>query len=406
MKRINLVSDPRATNRGMWISTDDSHEPVIVDGEPAMMVTEVDGAGRLSVEMSERLQSANLRLKSGDVIRTQVEVKTLQPWTLNIRLRVVGAGQIEYSSNSVAVDPASGWVTVSNEATVVEAAESTLIAVDINPASVGMPVGSRYYFRKFLIEVNTDGEYFDGSTPTIQGADSMQWTVHRWLGEPDNSYSEQDPEGIAQWTRDWWESLPEAVKSLDAVQNQEIGGYPMLRWMDGVGGLAGEIREVSDGLYNGVYTDPDTVPDKALPWLALMLGISPSQRGDSTAQLRQHIKTLVSVGRSALGTRASIEEMVYTLFGAESWARPHPTLAHTIVVYMREVDLPEEGRSEIVQARLKRAGVLPAGHQLIVESAAVTWDSWEEAAGVTWAEKESRLPRWVDSDSAGVIVEE
>lgn len=53
---------------------------------------------------------------------------------------------------------------------------------------------------------------------------------------------------------------------------------------------------------------------------------------------------------------------------------------------------------------LRRAGVVPAGHALIVQEIRATWDQWEAAAGDTWEEKERNIRRWEDSDQAGATL--
>lgn len=208
------------------------------------------------------------------------------------------------------------------------------------------------------------------------------------------------------WTQRLWESLPQAYQDVDALQNQELGGYPLLRWLDGIGQLGGKMRTISDNLYDGVYTNPATTPDHALPWLAMLLGMSDSQRRQPPALLRERLVTLTTVGRSAVGSRAMIGESAKPFLapGAQVRVRPSDTRPHVIILYIRAFDIPDDNIARVL-AEVREAGFIPAGHLLDIVPVQTTWDAWEAAAGATWAEKEANIKTWNDSDSAGVVLE-
>lgn len=211
---------------------------------------------------------------------------------------------------------------------------------------------------------------------------------------------------VHEWTKRWWESLPPAYQTVDAAQNPELGGFPLLRWLDGIGQIGGRMREISDGLYDGIYTNPHTTPDSALRWLAMMLGMSDSQRNQPPEQLRERLVTLTTVGRSAVGSRAMIGESAkpYLAPGAQVRVAPSSTRTHTIILYIRAFDIPDDD-TERVKNEVRAAGFIPAGHAIDIVPVQSTWDLWEQTAGATWDEKEANIKTWNDSDSAGVVIE-
>lgn len=208
------------------------------------------------------------------------------------------------------------------------------------------------------------------------------------------------------WTQRLWESLPQAYQEIDALQNEEIGGYPLLKWLDGVGQLGGKMRQISDDLYDGVYTNPATAPDHALPWLAMMLGMSDSQRRQPTELLRKRLIALVTIGRSAVGSRAMIAESAKPFLapGAQVRVKPSTSRPHVIVLYIRAFDIPDDNTERVIK-EVRASGFIPAGHAVDIVPVQTTWDAWEATAGDTWAEKEANIKTWNDSDSAGVVLE-
>lgn len=210
---------------------------------------------------------------------------------------------------------------------------------------------------------------------------------------------------VSEWTRRWWETLPGAYRRADAEQNPEIGGYPLLRWMEGAGSVAQSLRDVSDNLWAGVYTDPETVPDGApLRWLAQMLGAPAAQRLLPDALLRQYLVDLVSGGRAAVGTRRGIYDVAkYFLMGSRQVNVVPSTLPHRIVLLVRADELP--GTAQELADSVKASGAVPAGHVIVVQTVTSTWDSWEAAAGATWDEVEAAAGTWAQSDSLGVQIE-
>lgn len=245
-------------------------------------------------------------------------------------------------------------------------------------------------------------EYIDGAMPTTA------LYAYGWDGTPNQStsYRIDTIDLVHPWTRAWWDTLPNAYKEADEAMNPELGGYPLLRWMNGIGQLGGEMRQLSDDLWAGKYSDPKTAPDSALRWLAMMLGLSAQHRNQPTNVLRERLIALTSVGRSAAGTRAMIAESAKAFLtpGAQARVEPSSTRPHVLIMYVRAYEVPDDDLPGLAR-KVNAAGFVPAGHLVECKPVVTTWDSWEAAAGATWAEKEKNIKTWNESDSAGVILE-
>lgn len=258
------------------------------------------------------------------------------------------------------------------------------------------------------------------------------------------------------FTKEWHEGLPAAYRAADAVTDQGIGGYPMRRWMNGIGEIAGQVRDIADAAFEGSLTDPARVPDQAVRWLAQMLGIPNEQRNLSPADLRVYLTTMTSNGRPAVGTRQSIAEVaqLYLKGTRQVSVVPHKTKPHVIVILVKadevqggsvypdpeypglyqtvingtvKTDLthkqfyrntdtelvyedPENdnfylitpnGGLLLIERQVRAAGVVPAGHLIEARDAVATWEAFE-AEVVTWADLEEKGKTWAEHDSIGV----
>lgn len=200
-----------------------------------------------------------------------------------------------------------------------------------------------------------------------------------------------------------FEALPGNIVSMN---------YPLLRYMEGIGQIAGQIRDVSDGLWSGEFIDPNNTPDSALRWVAQLMGVSATIRNQSAEHLRAYLVNLAENGRPASGTRGDIANAakLHLTGNKQAIMIPHPSRLHSIVVMVREDELPgadvdaTAALADLV-AKVRAAGVVPAGHELIAQFAAPTWDQWETAAGPDWDTRDQRARTWTEADSLGVTIE-
>jgi hypothetical protein len=189
--------------------------------------------------------------------------------------------------------------------------------------------------------------------------------------------------------------------------------YPLLRYMEGVGQIAGQVRDISDGLWSGEYLEPANTPDAALRWVAQLMGVSATIRNQSPADLRAYLVDLAESGRPASGTRRDMTNAARKFLTGNRQATvvPSPTKLHSLVMLVREDELPgadvdQPAALAALVASVRATGTVPAGHELTAQIASPTWDQWEAAAGATWTTREAAARTWTEADSLGVTITE
>ena len=148
---------------------------------------------------------------------------------------------------------------------------------------------------------DTDADIIEGNPPTEDPT------------PPDLFYPQLDPNApenrlrqISPFTKLVYANLPTFIKEADEHQNEESGGWPLLKLIDAPCHIPDKVRAVTDELARGVWTNPATVPDRGLRWLASILGVPQSQKAVPAAQLREALTNVVANGRPPTGTRAEI----------------------------------------------------------------------------------------------------
>lgn len=192
-----------------------------------------------------------------------------------------------------------------------------------------------------------------------------------------------------------------------------VGGFtqptsrPLLRYMDGPGRVGGGFREKADALWDGKYTNPATVPEESLKWLAQMMGVSARLRTQlAPASLREYMVEVSSQGRKGIGTKTAIAETARAFLIGEQMVeiitdQAHP---HTLFILLNPADVPG-GDLDWIVAQVRAAGVVPAGHALVARAADTSWDEWAATAGAAWQSVEGSAPTWVRSTSLGIDLE-
>ncbi|MGV2855449.1 hypothetical protein ACNPON_17865 [Glutamicibacter sp. AGC13] len=199
--------------------------------------------------------------------------------------------------------------------------------------------------------------------------------------------------------------------STRRVEYEELNGtlvpdtyHPLLRFMDGIGQIGGQYRQLSDDLWDGHYTNPETCPDDSLPWLAQMAGINRNvYRILPPADLRELIKNTQANGLAGLGSRKAIAGIVRPWLSGDKTVlvSPHPARPHTILIRVNFTEVPNNDFSALA-ANIRRTRVIPAGHVIEIVELVATWDQWEAAAGSIWSELEAKAKRWGEQDTLGV----
>ncbi|ALY09360.1 tail protein [Arthrobacter phage Jawnski] len=282
---------------------------------------------------------------------------------------------------------------------------------DGNNIGVLMPAGKRMWvdaIRSYVGDTEQQVRdwlaepFFDGDDP----ADSKYIYGYTGAFNSSPSYRIDRLDLLHGWTRKLWGSLPNAYRMADAVQDPGEGYFPLLRWLNGVGALAGEMRDLSDAVWNNELTDLSKAPDAALRWLAQLLGLSESQRAVSLTDLRAALVEITAGGRPAIGTRRSIAEATKRFLTGEKQVTvlPSSITPHTIVLLVRAAEVPG-GNLVTLANNVRATGVIPAGHNVIAQNAVATWDSFMAAAGVSWNEKDQKAVTWAKHDTLGVVLE-
>ncbi|MGL3805833.1 hypothetical protein ACSYDW_07010 [Paeniglutamicibacter sp. R2-26] len=179
---------------------------------------------------------------------------------------------------------------------------------------------------------------------------------------------------------------------------------PLLRFMDGIGQVGGGFRKTSDDLWDGTYTNPATIPESSLLWLAEMMGVPARLRGQLTpVKLRAYMVDMTINGRQGAGTRAAIADAARAFLTGDRMVEvlAHAAIPHTLIILVKADEVPGGNLHGIVDT-VRAAGVMPAGHDLIAKEAIATWDAWQAAAGAPWDSLEANAPTWVRHDSLGV----
>ena len=211
---------------------------------------------------------------------------------------------------------------------------------------------------------------------------------------------------VHPWSRDWWKTLPGAYRAADAQ-----GGYPLLRYMEGAGRVAGEVRALSDDMWGESFINPATTPETALRWVAQLMGVPAATRNLPAADLRAYLVDLAANGRPASGTRGDLANAARRFLTGDKQVSVVPSSAaqHRIVLLVRADEVPGSDVNltnalNALIASVRATGVMPAGHELAAQAVNPTWDSWEAAAGATWDTREAAARTWTESDSLGVVI--
>ncbi len=214
---------------------------------------------------------------------------------------------------------------------------------------------------------------------------------------------------VHPWTLNLWRTLPGAYRAADAAQQT----YPLLRYLDGAGRIAGEVRDVSDSLWSGEFMDPTNTPDEALRWVAQLMGVDATTRSGPVADLRAYLVDLAANGRPASGTRRDISNAARRFLTGDKQVStvPSSTVLNRLVLLVRADEVPGADVNltnalNALIAQVRATGVIPAGHELTAQAVNPTWDQYEAAAGSTWTTREAAARTWSEADSLGVVITE
>lgn len=209
-----------------------------------------------------------------------------------------------------------------------------------------------------------------------------------------------------RWTRDWWNRLPLSVRNGDVENVTERDAFTLLKFMDGPGHIMGNVQDILNDMFDGVYTDPYRVPDgSALRWLAMLLGI---KRAVTNEETRARVIAFTVDGRAPVGTRRSISDAARPYLIGDNRLRVRPSASNPwiIEIFVPSVSIPPQGM-EYIAKQIMAQGVVPAGHSVQLVAVTSSWDAWEAEVEVAagWDRVEVNIPRWIDSESKGIVID-
>jgi hypothetical protein len=211
--------------------------------------------------------------------------------------------------------------------------------------------------------------------------------------------------GMNSWTVNWWNSLPTSYRIADSMQNLEFGGFPLAKYMYGIGAVAGGIRDLSDRLWSGEVMDPERARDQDLRWLAQMIGISAENRDQKPEDLRTYMRDVIAAGLPAVGTRQSITDAAkrFLIGTKQTTVIPSTTNEFELILLVKASDVPGGDLAAYAQG-VRDTGIIPAGYTIMAVASAATWDQWEAASGTTWDQFIAVAETWTEADSLGVVL--
>lgn len=268
------------------------------------------------------------------------------------------------------------------------------------------PAGGEWHDVEFSMSLGDDATTAWIRLLSDSDFSSPEYEVRRFRyafdGEEPEPYFDGDTlDGPHGFTWDWWGRLPRHVRDADRAQGPI--SVPLLRFLDGIGHQAGRIQDQHDAMWSGAIFDPETTPDELLEWVAYLLGFTANRRDHPPGGLRESILDHIAGGTHQVGARQQIAATIrpYLNPGARVQVLASSSARHTLIIGVGPDDVPDQDYDRLTR-QIRAAGVVPAGHALLVQNIRATWDQWEAAAGDTWEEKEANIVSWQDSDRAGV----
>lgn len=158
--------------------------------------------------------------------------------------------------------------------------------------------------------------------------------------------------------------------------------YPLLRFMDGIGHLAGFLDDELQHMWEGHTFNPVTAPNEWLRFLATMLGIPRRYLSQLTlGQLRSHLVAFMEQGRPPIGSRRAIAEI------AKQWLTGDKQVT---VIPAASAPTWNNGADDTLIAAVKGAGA--KGRVLVSATAPIPdvehrWDGARDASRSTRYEK-------------------
>lgn len=206
---------------------------------------------------------------------------------------------------------------------------------------------------------------------------------------------------------DLYELLPEVYRQVD---REQIPDYPLLKFLEGPGGLMQEVRQLYADALDGTLFDPERVTDpRIILWLAQMLGVD--TRNVTPDVALDDLRSRADDGVPSVGTYSHIAARA-RLFLQRSVGAANPQIEAMpgpddweIALVVREDSVPGADLDAFV-AQVQASAAVPAGFFIRAYVAEATWEQFDAAKGQTWEAFTAQVRTWSQHDSVGTVLDD
>lgn len=207
--------------------------------------------------------------------------------------------------------------------------------------------------------------------------------------------------------RDLYELLPEVYRLAD---EEQVPALPLLKYLEGPGGLMQAVRDVLTDAIDGTLFDPERVEDDdVILWLAQMMGVDTRNVPPDVAL--DDLRSRADDGVPAVGTYSHIAARA-RLFLQRSVGAANPQIEAMpgpedweIALVVREDSVPDADLDAFV-AQVQASAAVPAGFFIRAYVAEATWDQFDAAKGQDWASFTAQVRTWSQHDSVGTVLDD
>lgn len=372
--RRNLVPNPigpSAISASDWRTTTGDTLALVQDGgRPALKL--IEGGTGTGLYMDPEKNYPDIPV--GSTIRFSADVKVTAD-TDQMRLTISpynGAVRTGGSTGWLTQTPADGWVRHMVEAVVTEAPEGSYFRMLVWPANDSFLVGQGFLVRDAMIEIDTNGKFFDRYTP------DTALSTYSWDGEAHvaRTLAHEPPA-----------ALPMSVSTDTGYNREDVPDRPD----------DAPLGSTSD------LVDPRTANTEWLPWLSQFAGHN-INHFSSLEEARNAFASTES--NFAAGTIGAIQNAVGAVLTGTRTVRVFPMTTRLdqvgqasqwdIAIVTRTSESPDVS---VMEEAVSLRNAKPVGVVFHFFKHQSTWDA-VELAYPTWTEWDKR--NWTQIEEAGL----
>lgn len=178
---------------------------------------------------------------------------------------------------------------------------------------------------------------------------------------------------VDTFTRRLYDRLPEEYRDADEALGDNGGGYPLLRYLSGMGGRAGELEAILDTA--PTLVDPELAAPAWLPWLAQLVGVIPTP---GVAVAEQRVAIAGALGLSPAGSRETLAAVARRVLTPGTYVAIIPNLdGNPWRIGVVVADTGPDPDLDAILAAITDARAKPTGYELIASIYSASWDTLE-----------------------------